>query len=128
MNDFNNYRGSILNQNGEFINYNIVPGLMHQDIVDDYCNSNNLNGINEDAIVQNGDIYFRNAGNKMFIVYMPENITEEQLYKLELNDYVINNFEYLGVVKQSQRFEFTENIWENFSSEVIQSYFRKNNL
>ena len=29
---------------------------------------------------------------------------------------------------QSQRFEFTENIWENFSSEVIQSYFRKNNL
>lgn len=64
----------------------------------------------------------------MFIVYMPENITEEQLYKLELNDYVINNFEYLGVVKQSQRFEFTENIWENFSSEVIQSYFRKNNL
>ena len=50
----------------------------------------------------------------MFILYMPENITEEQLYKLELNDYVINNFEYLGVVKQSQRFEFTENIWENF--------------
>lgn len=57
MNDFNNYRGSILNKNGDFINYNIVPGLMHQDIVDDYCNSNNLNSINEDAIVQNGDIY-----------------------------------------------------------------------
>ena len=90
MNDFNNYRGSILNQNG--------------------------------------DLYFRNAGNKMFIVYMPENITEEQVYKLELNDYVINDFEYLGVVKQYQRFEFTENIWENFSSEVIQPYFRKNNL
>ncbi len=41
---------------------------------------------------------------------------------------IINNFEYLGVVKQSQRFEFNENIWNNFSSEVIQSYFRKNNL
>lgn len=79
MNDFNNYRGSILNKNGDFINYNIVPGLMHQDIVDDYCNSNNLNSINEDAIVQNGDIYFRNAGNKMFIVYMPENITNNYI-------------------------------------------------
>ena len=128
MNDFNNYRGSILNQNGDFINYGIELGFMHQDIVDDYCSSNNLSGSNENAIVQNGDIYFRNAGNKMFILYMPENITEEQLYQLELNDYVINNFEYLGVVKQSQRFEFTENIWENFSSEVIQSYFRRNNL
>ena len=123
MNDFNNYRGSILNQNGDFINYDNIPGLMHQDIVDDYCSSNNLSGSNENVIVQNGNIYFRNAGNKMFIVYMPENITEEQVYKLELND-----FEYLGVVKQSQRFEFTENIWENFSSKVIQSYFRKNNL
>ena len=36
MNDFNNYRGSILKKNGDFINYDIVPGLMHQDIVDDY--------------------------------------------------------------------------------------------
>lgn len=128
MNDFNNYRGSILKKNGDFINYDIVPGLMHQDIVDDYCISNNLSGSNENVIVQNGDIYFRNAGNNMFIVYMPENITEEQVYKLELNDSIINNFEYLGVVKQSQRFEFNENIWNNFSSEVIQSYFRKNNL
>ena len=128
MNDFNNYRGSLLKKNGDFINYDNVPGLMHQDIVDDYCISNNLSGSNENAIVQNGDIYFRNAGNNMFIVYMPENITEEQVYKLELNDSIINNFEYLGVVKQSQRFEFNENIWNNFSSEVIQSYFRKNNL
>ena len=61
MNDFNNYRGSILKKNGDFINYDIVPGLMHQDIVDDYCISNNLSGSNENVIVQNGDIYFRNA-------------------------------------------------------------------
>lgn len=125
MNDFNNYRGSILNKTGEFINYNNVPGLMHQDIVDDYCTTNNLSGLNEGAIVQNGDIYFRNAGNNMFIIYMPESITQEQLYKLELNDSIIDKFDYLGVVKESNRFEFTENVWSNFSSEVIQSYFRK---
>lgn len=69
MNDFNNYRGSILNKTGEFINYNNVPGLMHQDIVNDYYTTNNLSGSNEDAIVQNGDIYFRNAGNNMFIIF-----------------------------------------------------------
>lgn len=100
MNDFNNYRGSILNKTGDFINY-------------------------ENSIVQNGDIYFRNAGNNMFIIYMPESITQEQLYELELNDSIIDKFDYLGVVKCSNRFEFTKNIWSNFSSEVIQSYFRK---
>lgn len=125
MNDFNKYRGSFLQKDGSFANYPIKVGLMHREIIEDYCKNNKLQQTSEQAVLDNGDIYFRNANNGFFIIYMPPTLTDEQLYQLEVNSDIINNFQYLAVTKEQEQYEYSNDIWDNFSNEVIQSYFSK---
>lgn len=124
MNNFNKYRGSILKQNGEFINYDMKAGFMHREIIEDYAEHNNIEYPSEEAITYNGDIYFRNADNGTFIVYMPSVLSDEQLYQLELNEEFFDSLNYLGVLACDQEYEFDSNIWDNFSSSVLQSYYK----
>ena len=56
---------------------------------------------------------------------MPPTLTDEQLYQLEVNSDIINNFQYLAVTKEQEQYEYSNDIWDNFSNEVIQSYFSK---
>ncbi len=123
MNDFNKYRGTFLQGNGEFVNYPLKMGVMHREIIEDYCKNRKLPQISEQAVLDNGDIYFRNANKGLFIIYMPPTLTDEQLYQLEINSDIIDKFQYLGVIKGLEKYEFTTDIWNNFSKSVIQSYY-----
>lgn len=125
MINFNKYRGNILEKDGNFVNYQTTTGIMHYEIVEDYCRKNDYSTCSEQAIIENGNIYIRNANMGMFVIYMPSSITNEQLYQLEANDKIIDNFTYLGVVKDGKNYEYTNDIWHNFSNDIIQSYYKK---
>ena len=124
MNDFNKYKATFLKKGGTFVNYKYDIGMLHKDIMEDYSKKEGYNESTEKAIVDNGDIFFRNAGNGMFIVYMPSSLSTLQLYQLELNSNVIDKFNYLAVSKMNETFEFDSDIWASFSN-IIQSYYDK---
>lgn len=124
MNDFNKYKATFLKKDGKFVNYKYDIGMLHKDIMEDYSKKEGYNESTEKAIVDNGDIFFRNAGNGMFIVYMPSSLSTLQLYQLELNSNVIDKFNYLAVSKMNETFEFDSDIWASFSN-IIQSYYDK---
>ncbi len=124
MNDFNKYKATFLKKDGTFVNYKYDIGMLHKDIMEDYSKKEGYNESTEKAIVDNGDIFFRNAGNGMFIVYMPSSLSTLQLYQLELNSNVIDKFNYLAVSKMNETFEFDSDIWASFSN-IIQSYYDK---
>lgn len=123
MNDFTKYKATFLKKDGTFTNYKYDAG-MHKEIMEDYCQKQGYNGDDEQVIIDNGNIFFRNAGNNMFIIYMPNELTEFQLYQLELISPIIDELEFLAVSKTNKTYEFDDNIWSSFSN-VIQTYYEK---
>ena len=97
---FNGNRAIILKNNGDAMEYKVADGLMHHEILQKFCESMNYNTADEDTLVKNGHIYFRISDDTV-ICYLPESITEMQLYHLELLIPAMNELSYLGVIKNT---------------------------
>lgn len=119
---FKGNKALIICENGEYIQYRVDTQTLHQDIINDFCNKKNYEYPSEKTIIKNNHIYFRIV-NDTVIAYLPNELTEIQLYHLELLLDEMDNLTYLGIVKEDSKISFkNEDIKSKFSNEIIQQY------
>lgn len=84
--------------------------------------------INE-IIKRTKSIIIYNISDDVIAIYLPDILSDEQLYQLELfNDFSLNNVKIIEATKvndQQEYFQLEDNIQERFSNEIIQSYYNK---
>lgn len=127
MKNILDYRLVILDKDANIVEYPIVGSGMHQDCLDDFARKNGYEYSNELYLVHNGNVIFKNAGNKIVTIDMPDDLSEEQLYQL---DYLHNWFrevEWLEACKYTKSgkefYQILTDVYERFSTEIIQSYY-----
>ena len=81
------YRVVIIDSDANIKEYPLFGFGMHQDCFDDFANIKGYDYSNRDNLVKNGNALFCNAGNNMLIVFLPDKLTDEQLYVF---DYIEN--------------------------------------
>lgn len=117
----------ILESNGSWVQYQKQVGLMHQDCLDDYALKHSIPTKNAESVVKGtNSIIFYNLNDETLVGYMPNEITDEQLYQLDLFTLDMDNVSYMEVKKLDKdktHFILDSNISDNFSNQVIQSYY-----
>lgn len=123
------YRLMILDKEANMVKYSFDFG-MHQTCLDDFALKNWYEYSSEEFLVNAGNVIFKNAGLDILLVYLPEKLSEEQLYQM---DYIHN---WLGKVEMLEACKFTKNgtefyqcdsnVSDYFSSHIIQSYYSNN--
>ena len=67
----------------------------------------------------------------MLVVRLPKNLNESQLYAIDYIENFLDNVTYMevskGLGKEQKEYIFDRNIRENFSMEIIQSFYNKVN-
>lgn len=126
MKNILDYRLVVLNENGQVLEYPFSFG-MHQTCLDDFAKKKGYEYSNEGYLVGNGNVIFKNAGSNILLVYLPENLSEEQLYQM---DYIHN---WLSQVEMLEACKYTKNgnewyqcekeVSDYFSEVIIQSYY-----
>ena len=124
------YRMLILDKNAKIVKYPKNMLMMHQDCLDNFAKNNGYNSSNRDYLVDEGNCLFYNADNGIYVSFLPEKLTNEQLYMLDYIENFFDNVEYLevskGVGKNKLEYSFDDRVRENFSNIVIQSYYKDN--
>lgn len=125
-------RTLILQKDGSYKEYKKKTGVMHQDCLDDYAKVNELKYSNIKYIINEcGCIIFRNLDLAMLLCDMPSDITDEELYQLELfATFNLEDISYMEVKKykvndRDEDFILDGNVADKFLKEVIQSYYNK---
>ena len=120
----------ILNKKGKFVNYPKKIGQMHQECIELFSKSQGYSYSSIDHIVNKGNAIFYNVENGLALAYMPKKLEDEQLYKLDLMTLFMDDINYMEVkkVSTSEEFILNNNVGEKFSTEVIQSYFKKSKI
>lgn len=122
-------RALILEKNGSWVPYRKKVGFMHQACLEDYANKKRLLNASIDNIIkQESCIIIRNLDNVTIVCDMPEKLSDEQLYQLELlSTFSLDGVTYMEVAKHTknkeQQFVLDNHVAEKFSSEVLQSYY-----
>lgn len=138
MKNIFDYRMVILDDEAQIIFYTTDLG-MHQDCLNDFAKRKNYQFSNIEDIVRKGNVIFYNAGSNMLVIYLPNKLTENQLYQLDYLENYIEGAIYIDAEKIDengkvvQQFHFNnikkDNILgtprERFSNELIQSYYKK---
>ena len=130
MKSLKNYRAAFIKKDGTWVYYPSTIGINHQQIIEDFCKKEELDYPSIDTVVRNQNIMFYNAGNGMFLSFLPKKLTEEQYYSLDLFSLFMNDISYLEVKKENQKesFTITKDIGKTFSDVVIQSYFEEKQI
>lgn len=123
-------RTMILEKTGIWKNYEKKVGNMHQECLDDYAGKRHLINASIDNIIeQEKCIIIRNLDNHMFLCNMPEQLSNDQLYQLELlSTLSLDDVTYMEVQihnRENEQFVLIDSVAEQFSNEVIQSYYQK---
>lgn len=134
MNKITDTRIMIIDKEGVIHSYPNTIGIQHQDIIDEYARKKNYDYSNVEYVTMEGNSVFYNVGNNYAAAYLPPNLTDEQLYQLELLSENMDDIEYMEVRKfiieddklKYQEFTLEDQIGDRFSKEVIQSYYQNN--
>lgn len=130
MKYLNQYRAAFIKKDGTWEYYPSTIGFNHQQIIEEFCKKEGHHYPSIDTIIKNQNIIFYNAGNGMFLSFLPKKLTEEQYYSLDLFSLFMNDISYLEVRKEGQKEDFiiTKDIGKSFSDIIIQSYFEENQI
>ncbi len=123
-------RTMILEKTGIWKNYEKKVGKMHQECLDDYASKRHLLNASIDNIIgQEKCIVICNLDNHMLLCNMPEQLSNDQLYQLELLSALgLDDITYMKVQihnRENEQFVLIDSVAEQFSNEVIQSYYQK---
>lgn len=118
----------IIDKDGDVFSEDTTIGKQHQEILDDFSKSRGYDYSNIDYVTKKGNIVFYNVNHNFFAAYAPNDITDEQLYKLELLD--MHDVSYMEVRKSLPNnkycdFTFDGNVESSFFDEFVQSYYKK---
>ena len=127
MKNITQYRAVFLKKDGSVVPYPIVLGDNHQIIIEDFCNKEGYSYPSIDTIIKNNDIVFYHANQGIVLVYLPNTLTDEQYFALDLLSLSMNDISYLEAQIDGVKEDFIlkEKIGENFSKQIIQYYFEK---
>lgn len=116
----------IIDSNGDKYSEPIVIGRQHQEIIDDYAKQKGYDYSNVEYVTKKGNVIFYNVNHNYFATYMPEKLTDEQLYQLELLDMSdIKDMEVRKFLPNNEHKDFSleGSISKDFSEKIIQSYY-----
>lgn len=119
-----------LEETGEWIPFAKRVGYMHSDCLKDYCKMKGLKiTLSIPEIIRNtSSAIFYNISDDVIIAYLPETISNDQLYQLELFTDLLEEVNYMEIKKITEKeedFYLHNNIATRFSNEVIQSYYKE---
>lgn len=127
MKNILDYRLLILDKNANIIGYPKNLLMMHQDCLDDFAEKLGYVNSNRDYLVNDGNCLFYNADNGIVIAFLPSMLNSDQLYKLDYIENYLNDIEYMevskGIGNDRLEYSFDIAIRENFSNQIIQSYY-----
>ena len=131
MKNILDYRVVILDKDANIIEFPLVSSGMHQDCLDDFAKKNGYEYSSESYLAKNGNVIFKNAGNKIVTIDMPECLSEEQLYFMDYLQNWLQEVEWLEACKYTQKgkefYSILDHVYDRFSTEIIQSYYSSNN-
>ena len=116
----------IIDKDGDIFSEDTTIGKQHQEILDDFAKSKHYDYSNIDYVTKMGNVVFYNVNHNYFATYMPEKLTDEQLYQLELLDMSdIKDMEVRKFLPNNEHNDFSleGNISKDFSEKIIQSYY-----
>ena len=118
----------IIYKDGDIFSEDTTIGKQHQEILDDFVKSRGYDYSNIDYVTKMGNVVFYNVDHNFFAAYAPNDITDEQLYQLELLD--MRDVSYMEVRKNLSDnkycdFTFDKDVESSFLNEFIQSYYEK---
>ena len=118
----------IIDKDGDIFSEDTTIGKQHQEILDDFAKSRGYDYSNIDYVTKMGNVVFYNVDHNFFAAYAPIDITDEQLYQLELLD--MRDVSYMEVRKNLADnkycdFTFDKDVESSFLNEFIQSYYEK---
>lgn len=123
------YRLVVLDCNANMVEYPVMGSGMHKECLDDFARKMRYEYSGIDDLVSKNNAIFANAGNGYLIVHLPEKLTLDQLYQL---DYIQNWLEEVKMLEackytseKREYYQYFENVAENFSKEIIQSYYSR---
>lgn len=122
----------ILEDNGIWVKYPKKVGFMHRDCYEDYaCKKNLLDFSISNIVKKTHCVAISNLDDKTILGYFPNELTEEQLYQLDLlSTLSLDDVQYMEAKKYNQdkdEFVLDSNVAERFSTELIQSYYQPKN-
>lgn len=125
MKDIIEYKVILLDKKGNYGLYSKSRSMSNSECITEYTKTHFRRSMTLQSFVKNGHIAILN--NKDVIeAYMPNEISDEQLYELDLLPLKMNGIKRMVVKKANEEvFVLDDKIDERFSSEVIQSYFNK---
>ena len=133
MKKITDYNLVVVDQEGEIYRYERLIEDRHQDCLVDYQKKKNYPTSDRVAIARDmGDALFYMYNQTQAAGFMPKEISDDQLYALEVLQMEMDDLRLLEIRKfrdnDYQDFCLTgDNIGEQFSTVVLQSYFEKEN-
>lgn len=117
----------IVDDKGEIFKYPFEMGKRHQDYLDDFSKIKGYEYSNLDYIYNLNNCIIYHLGNGVVVMYLQFNLNQKQLYALDYIENWLDDVKYLEVEKvnggKKQEYLFKENVRENFSNIVLQSYY-----
>lgn len=121
----------IIEEDGYVITYSKEDEKSYRECLEEYGNRNELVIKTEENLVKKlGCIIIKNINDKSLMMHMPEKLSDDQIYQLDLFSSmsldkvkVISGHKYKEIPEQ---FLLTGDVSEQFSNEIIQSYFETN--
>lgn len=127
MHNILDYMVVIVDNEGKIFKYPFEFGKRHQDYLDEFSKIKGYEYSNLNYIYNLNNSIIYHLGNGFVVMYLHSNLNQEQLYALDYIENWLNDVKYLEVDKGigSKKIEYTfkENVRENFSNIVLQSYY-----
>lgn len=105
----NEYRLLVLERDGNWKKYEKQIGILHKDCIEEYCKLKGLdiNSTIAEIINKTLSIIIYNISDDVIAIYLPDTLSDEQLYQLELfNDFSLNNIKTLEAQKINNHQEY----------------------
>lgn len=120
-----------IDKQGQITRYERTAGIQHNDLLHQYQKIKHYDEVDRTDIAKNKqEILFYIYNKDQAAAFLPKTLTDEQLYSLELLQDGMDSLQLLEVRKYKEQdyqdFILTgDDIADQFSNEVIQSYFTK---
>lgn len=99
MNKITDTQLMIIDKEGHIYSEPDIIGKRHQEIIEEYAKKKHYEYSNVEFVTRQGNVIFYNVGHHYVATYLPSDLTEEQLYQLDLLSTNMDDIEYMETRK-----------------------------